>query len=121
MRTNPCLQAALGELEAAGIRGVEVVPGGKHPQIRWKVNGHGLRVFSVAGSPSDWRAPKNTRSDIRKVLRADGVLPPPPPPKPPAPPKPPDRTAVLEQRVDALEREFERFRNGKGLTPETNH
>lgn len=119
MRTNPCLQAALGELEAAGIRGVEVVPGGKHPQIRWKVNGHGLRVFSVAGSPSDWRAPKNTRSDrccartacfhhhphrSRRRRRSR-------------------RTALLcfEQRVDALEREFERFRNGKGLTPETNH
>ena len=29
---------------------------------------------SLGRSPSDWRAPKNTRSDIRRALRADGEL-----------------------------------------------
>ena len=109
MKTNPCLQAALGELEAAGIRDIETVHGGKHPQIRWRMNGHGLRVFSVPGSPSDWRSPRNVRANVRRILRADGVLPP-PPPKPPAPPKPPDRIAELERRVGALEQELERLR-----------
>jgi hypothetical protein len=110
MKTNPCLQAALGELEAAGIRDVVVVPGGKHPQIRWKVNGHALRVFTVAGSPSDWRAPKNTRSDIRRALRADGVLTAPAPRPPQQPARKPDRIGDLERRVAVLEQELLRPR-----------
>jgi hypothetical protein len=111
MRNNPCLAAALSELEAVGIRDIVVVPGGKHPQIRWRMSGRGLRVYSVPGSPSDWRSPRNVRGDVRRILRADGVLPPPPPPKPPAPPpKPPDRITALEQRVIALEQEIKRLR-----------
>jgi hypothetical protein len=104
------LQAALGELEAVGIRDVEIVPGGRHPQIRWRTNGHGLRVFSVPGSPSDWRSPKNTRSDIRKVLRADGVLTAPAPKPVQQPPRKVDRITALEQRVIALEQEIKRLR-----------
>jgi hypothetical protein len=74
MSRNPCLDAALRELNAAGIRDVERVNGGKHLQLRWRVNGHALRVFTVPGSPSDWRSPHNTRADIRRLLRADGII-----------------------------------------------
>ena len=35
---NPCLEIALRELEAVGIRDVEQVRGGKHWQLRWQVN-----------------------------------------------------------------------------------
>jgi hypothetical protein len=73
VRKNPCLLIALRELEAAGIRDVAIAHGSRHPQLRW-ATGRGRRVFTVAGSPSDWRAPRNTRADIRRVLRADGMI-----------------------------------------------
>ena len=47
---NPCLEIALRELEAVGIRDVEQVRGGKHWQLRWQVNGHGLR-FTPCPAP----------------------------------------------------------------------
>lgn len=102
---NPCLDAALHELESAGIRDVAQARGGKHLQLRWKVNGHGLRMYPVPLTPSDWRSPLNVRAEIRRLLREDGVLPerserPAPPPKPA--PKP-DRLTELEQRITALE------------------
>ena len=39
---NPCLKAALKELDAAGIRQVEQVNGGKHLQLRWQTNSRAL-------------------------------------------------------------------------------
>ena len=47
---NPCLEIALRELEAVGIRDVEQVRGGKHWQLRWRVNEHELRVYSLPGT-----------------------------------------------------------------------
>jgi hypothetical protein len=112
---NPCLEVALRELDAAGIRDVEQVRGSKHLQLRWQVNGHGLRVYSVPGTPGDWRSSHNVRADIRRLLREDGVLAAPeraePPPSPPAPK--PDRLAELERRVEALE-EFVRTMQAGG-------
>lgn len=102
---NPCLEAALKELDAVGIRQVEQVRGAKHLQLRWQVNGHGLRIYSVPGTPSDWRSPLNTRAEIRRLLREDGVLTAPDRPEPPAAPPAPkiDRLSKLERRVQALE------------------
>jgi hypothetical protein len=71
---NPCLDAALAELEAVGIRSYELARGGKHLQLRWSVNGHPTRVLTIAGTPSDWRSLHNTRADIRKLLRLDGLI-----------------------------------------------
>ena len=70
---NPCLEIALAELESAGIRGVERTYDGKHPQLRWRVNGGTLRIYAVPGTPSDMRSPLNVRANIRRLLRADGV------------------------------------------------
>jgi hypothetical protein len=99
---NPCLNAALAELEAAGVRDVEIVRGSKHPQIRFRVNGGpGLQVFACPGTSSDYRAPANTRRDIRALLRRCGIntdrerL--------AKPPLKPDRLTLLERRVAALE------------------
>lgn len=103
---NPCLEIALRELDAAGIRNVEQVRGSKHWQLRWQVDGHGLRVYSLPGTPSDWRSPHNTRADIRRMLREDGVLTDPEQrPEPTPPPTAPkvDRFAELERRIAALE------------------
>jgi hypothetical protein len=63
-------------------------------------------VYSTALTPSDWRSPHNTRAEIRRLLREDGVLPerperPAPPPKP-APKL--DRVTTLERRVEELEK-----------------
>jgi hypothetical protein len=104
---NPCLEAVLRELEAVGIRDVEQIHGGKHWQVRWRVNGHGLRVYSVPCSPSDWRSPYNARAQVRRLLREDGILTAPERPAsiatPPSPAPKPDRIAELERRVQALE------------------
>jgi hypothetical protein len=74
---NPCLDAAIAELEAVGIRSYQLAHGGKHLQLRWSVNGHPLRMLTIAGTPGDWRAANNTRRDIRALLRLDGIIEPP--------------------------------------------
>ena len=99
---NACLEAALAELEAAGIRDVAQSHGGKHIQLRWSVNGNGLRIYSLPATPSDVRSSHNTRAGIRRILRADGVLMT-PERKPSATPKPLDRITALERRVADLE------------------
>jgi hypothetical protein len=99
---NDCLEAALHELELAGIRDVDQAHGGKHLQLRWSVNGHIRRVYTLPCTPSDpFRGPKNTRAQIRRLLRDDGVLQ--QTPKAQSTGRPPDRIAKLEQRVAALE------------------
>lgn len=97
---NPCLEAALCELRAAGIRDIEQARGGKHIQIRWQINGNLVRVYTMPATPSDYRAPHNVRAAIRRILKQDGVLTSPPPA---AAPKKPDRFTQLERRVAALE------------------
>ena len=95
------------ELEAVGIRDVEQIHGGKHWQLRWRVNGHGLRIYNVPCSPSDWRSPHNARAQVRRLLREDGILVAPErpasTPKPPSSAPKPDRIAELERRVQVLE------------------
>jgi hypothetical protein len=99
---NPCITAALGELEKVGIRDVQIVSGSKHPQLRFHINGGPAHVFSVPGTPSDHRSPENTRRDLRRILRAAGVLAT-PDPRPAQPPRQPDRISLLEARVAKLE------------------
>jgi hypothetical protein len=72
--SNPCLEAAVAELEQAGIRDFKVARGGRHLQLRWLVAGRSMRLLTIARSPSDWRAAHNTRRDVRKLLRLDGLL-----------------------------------------------
>ena len=101
---NPCLEIALRELEAVGIRDVEQVRGGKHWQLRWQVNEHGLRVYTIPGTPGDWRSPHNVRAEIRRMLREDGLLVTTERPEPaPAPTPKLDRLAELERRMTMLE------------------
>jgi hypothetical protein len=54
---NPCLEVALRELEAVGIRDVEQVRGGKHLQLRWQVNG----------------LPKSTSTPLKKSPAESGL------------------------------------------------
>jgi hypothetical protein len=103
---NECLTAALRELEAAGVRDIEQARGSKHMQLRWRVNGHDMRIYSMPCTPSDFRSPRNVRADIRRLLREDGVLVTPERPEPPPPARKPNRIALLEQRVAVLEREL---------------
>ena len=70
---NPCLDAALAELDAVGIRNYQLARGSKHLQVRWTVAGV-LRMMTITGSPSDWRSPQNTRRDMRRLLREDGLI-----------------------------------------------
>lgn len=69
---NDCLDAAMAELEAVGIT-PRVEHGGKHLHLVWDTD-TGQRKYVTAVSPSDRRAPLNVRSDIRRMLREDGVI-----------------------------------------------
>jgi len=103
VKNNECIDAALAALEEAGVRDVVVVPGGKHPQLQWRVNGRELRAYSLPGTSSDRRAPRNVRADVRRILRQDGLIEV-PTPKPKPPPRKLDRVAELEKRIAAIER-----------------
>jgi len=99
---NRCLAAVLEELAKAGIRHPEVTNGGKHLQIRWTTATGLRRTYTLPSSPSDWRAPENARHDVRRLLRADGMLATPAPRS--APPRQPSRIELLERRLAELER-----------------
>src|SRR5262245_59261613 len=94
---NHCLDAALEELAKAGVRAPTIAPGAKHPQIRWQTPQGELRCFSVPGTSSDYRAPENVRRDIRRMLRADGMIEAPAPRV--APVRQPSRIELLERRM----------------------
>ena len=98
---NECFEIALRELKAVGVRDIEQARGGKHLQLRWRVNGREIRFYTLPCTPSDIRSPQNVRADIRRLLREDGVL---TTPKLLVPKKP-DRITILERRVAALERQ----------------
>lgn len=72
MITNVCIEAACAELKAVGIEAT-VRPSGKHAAITW--DHHGVeRVYHTALTPSDRRAHLNVRSDVRRILRGDGII-----------------------------------------------
>jgi hypothetical protein len=100
---NPCIDAVIAELRAAGIYDYEVARNHKHPQIHWGVNGS-RRYLAVSATPSDSYAATKARADVRRLLKADGLLPREMPPRGPQP-----RALSLEQRVAALERQVMRL------------
>jgi hypothetical protein len=53
---NACLDAALAELDAVGIRDYQLARGSKHLQIRWTTTSGALRILTIPGTPSDWRS-----------------------------------------------------------------
>jgi hypothetical protein len=72
---NPCVDAAIAELEAAGVHNFQLAHGGKHLQVRWRVSDHHpLRVAVIPATPSDHRSPQNTRRDVRRLLRLDDMV-----------------------------------------------
>jgi hypothetical protein len=99
---NLCLAAALDELAKAGIRDPVVARGGKHWQLRWMGPCGEARMFAVPGTPSDWRSDQNPRHDLRKALRADGMLDDRGRPAPP--PRQPSRLELIERRLAEVER-----------------
>jgi hypothetical protein len=99
---NPCLCAAIDELAKAGIRDPVIARGSKHPQVRWTTPRGEMRMFAVPGSSSDWRAAENVRRDIRRTLRADGMLG--ALESRPVPTRQPSRLDLLERRLAELER-----------------
>jgi hypothetical protein len=99
---NPCLAAALEELAKAGIRHPEVITSGKHLQLRWMTATEQPRMLTVPSTPSDWRAPENARNNVRRILRADGMLEIPEPRSPP--PRQLSGLELLERRLVEIER-----------------
>lgn len=72
MISNACIDAAVAELRACNIEPT-ISHGGKHIAIEWKHNGQN-RTFTTAATPSDHRAPLNARTDVRRMLRNDGLI-----------------------------------------------
>lgn len=62
-----CLDAVTTELRAAGVD-YQVEHGGKHPQVRFALNGRSM-MCTVPFSASDWRAHRNARAGVRRLLR----------------------------------------------------
>jgi hypothetical protein len=94
--SNQCLDAAIATLKEAGVYDCQLSRGGKHLQIHWAANG-ALRFYVLAGTPGDWRSVHNTKAEVRRMLKADGLL----VGEPASAPKP--RRLSLEQRVQRLE------------------
>jgi hypothetical protein len=71
--SNECLNAAIAALKEAGVYDYQLVRGGKHLQIHWK---YGLepRFYVLPVTPGDWRSVHNVRAEVRRMLRADGLL-----------------------------------------------
>lgn len=70
MRRNPCIDAIVSELDAAGIP-CKIKQGRKHVKIVWD---GGRRFYFTSLTPSDWRAPIQARAGVRRMLRMDGRL-----------------------------------------------
>lgn len=69
---NENLEAVSAELEAAGVK-FTVRNGGKHIHLEWQHEG-AARMFVVPATPSDRRGWLNARTDVRKILREDGLI-----------------------------------------------
>lgn len=72
MLTNDCIEAAVDELRSVGIE-PNVRHGGKHITITWKA-GATDRTVHTSATPSDFRAEKNMRHQVRRMLRDDGLI-----------------------------------------------
>lgn len=66
------LQTALDELGAVGVK-PRIENGGKHKRLFWEHRGQ-TRSLTIPISPSDHRSAENNRSQLRRILRADGLL-----------------------------------------------
>lgn len=72
MITNDCIEAACAELRSVNIEPT-VRPAGKHAAVEWEFQGR-PRSYYTALTPSDRRAHLNVRSDVRRILKTDGLL-----------------------------------------------
>jgi hypothetical protein len=97
-------------LSAAGVRDVAHARGSKHYQLRWARPNGEMQIYSMPGTPSDYRSVANTRAEVRRLLREDGFL----VDREPTKPRPLDRMSRLEQRVAAVELELAAMRNDRG-------
>jgi hypothetical protein len=69
-RRNHCLDATTRELDRAGCQ-YKVRRAGGHLKVYVPALGQNI---IIAGSPGDWRAPRNARSLVRHRLRQSGKL-----------------------------------------------
>jgi hypothetical protein len=95
-------------LEQYGIR-PEIEPTGSgHVRFRWNAGGHPQK-FTVAKTPSDWRAARNNVATVKRMLKEAGVTLPCEAPAPRAR-ETADKTAIiaaLETRIAQLEADMQ--------------
>lgn len=71
IRKNPQVQAIVEELEKFSIPYRIEITGSNHIKVRWNFNSV-PRWCLAAGSPSEYRGVKNSRSRVKRMLREDG-------------------------------------------------
>lgn len=69
---NNILDSTLIALKDRGI--VPEVVEGKHIKVRWAVNGGETRTLVVPRSASDFRAARNSKAELARLLKLDGIL-----------------------------------------------
>jgi hypothetical protein len=72
MRRNACLETVIRELNERGIP-YEVIRFKKHWGVRWIVIAHRPRTMTVPNDPGEWNAWINTRAQVRRMLKRDGI------------------------------------------------
>jgi hypothetical protein len=71
---NECVRAAVKELEHVGIKPVIETTNGNHVKVGWITKDGKSGLVICANTPSDRRAPDNTRATVRRQLRDQGAL-----------------------------------------------
>lgn len=68
---NPSLLAVTGPLKDAGVP--YTIIHGKHLKVQWLASGE-RRCVIASRTASDYRADRNNRALVLRILRQDGVL-----------------------------------------------
>lgn len=71
MARHEIIDLLMEEIERYGLKG-EVNDRSKHLEFSWE-GPHGRRFIIVAKTPGDHRASLNSRADLRRMLKADGL------------------------------------------------
>jgi Rha family phage regulatory protein len=72
MISNIDIDTICEEVRAVGLEPI-IRQGGKHAAVTWRV-GEVERVYHTSLTPSDHRSHLNARSEVRRMLRSDGLL-----------------------------------------------
>jgi hypothetical protein len=71
---NPCVEAVIAELRAAGLSFTVSDGARRHRKIRWLNAAGQTRTVVTSNSTSCQNAPWSARAAVRRILRDDGLI-----------------------------------------------